>query len=221
MVISEKNKPKSRKSIRRTRQLKTSKKKYKCKICQNNEHRTKNCPRTLCTYCGQMKGHHTNLGNGSLCSNISIATKKVEPEVDMNEYCSKCQITGHALSRCPSIWRIYVPKKKNTIKDSTITPNIPMHTLFCYNCGNKGHYGDECPEEKHKEKMKYQSSAFSGKNLSDTLKNIYYNNLKNMDSSEYASINVRNKNRKMTNFFPPPYKNLRAAEFSNEVSLFD
>lgn len=221
MVILDNSKPKRRKNIRRAGLPKPSKKKYKCKICQNNEHRTKNCPRTLCTYCGQMKGHHTNLGGGSLCSNISIPTRKIEHEIDMDEFCSKCQISGHSLSRCPSIWRRYISKKRNTTNDNTAKPNIPMHTLFCYNCGNKGHYGDDCPEEKHQEKMKYQSSAFSGKNLSDTLKNIYYNNLKNMDSNEYASINIRNRNRKISNFFPPPYKNLRAPEFTDEVSLID
>ncbi|SMN19913.1 similar to Kazachstania africana KAFR_0L01140 hypothetical protein [Maudiozyma saulgeensis] len=197
--------------------IKTSKKHFKCKICQNNEHRTKNCPRTLCEHCGQMKAHHSNITSNSLCSNITVSTKKQEADIDESAFCVACESNGHAVDRCPSIWREYIRKQERSEK--LTKPTIPMHTLFCYNCGEKGHYGDDCLVDKHDEKMKYQRSAFSGRNLPISLKDIYYNNLKLMDNDVSSGQFLRQAHKKVGHFFPPPYKNLREPEFSEEFQL--
>ncbi|CAB4253996.1 similar to Kazachstania africana KAFR_0L01140 hypothetical protein [Maudiozyma barnettii] len=216
MAKLEKVRSKDRRKVIRINK-KSNKKHFKCKICQNNEHRTKNCPRTLCEHCGQMKAHHSNIGSNSLCSNLTVSTKRQEIDIDESEFCTTCQSYGHVIDRCPSIWRAYVTRPVPSENPSIST--IPMHTLFCYNCGEKGHYGDDCHIDKHTEKMKYQKSAFSGKNLPSVLEPIYYNNLNSIDNNVQSSLISKQTHKKVGHFFPPPYKNLREPEFSEEFQL--
>lgn len=194
---------------------KMKKKGTKCKICQKNDHRTKNCPRTLCEHCGQMKGHHTNIGINGPCSNILLAKKVEESEFNEDYHCKKCYQIGHISMKCPSIWRAYI--KKRALSKNFSKNVLPIHTIFCYYCGMRGHYGDDCPTNGKPKSMKYQRSAFSGKNLSKNLKAIYYNQLHNTNQNDESNLPTKYKRGGAGHFFPPPYKILRAPESLEEI----
>lgn len=195
----------------------TPKKNHKCKICQNNEHRTKNCPRTLCTHCGKMKGHHTNVGENILCSNISSFRKKDPIDVDVSLHCSNCKSIGHVAPKCPLIWRKYTPKVIDI--ESIPRETIAMHTVFCYNCGLKGHYGDDCPLYEKQGRQKVGHTAFSGKNLSPSLEHVYYERLQSSDINDKIILTKPYSKSSRSTFFKPPYKNLRPPEFTEDVQL--
>lgn len=210
-------KPTKAKIPKRRKTKSSPKKGHKCKICQNNEHRTKNCPRTLCTYCGKMKGHHTNVGENILCSNISSFLRKDIIEVDESQHCSNCKTTGHTDHRCPLIWRKYKPKDLESENIGRIP--IAMHTIFCYNCGLKGHYGDDCLLNEQQNRHKFTYTAFSGKNLSSAIEQIYYERLQSSNIDDKIIVSRPYSTGRRSTFFKPPYKNLRPPEFTEDVQL--
>jgi protein AIR1/2 len=49
------------------------------------------------------------------------------------------------------------------------------NNIYCYNCAEKGHYGDECTESRLSRTTVTDGSAFSGHNLPRQLRDAYFN----------------------------------------------
>ncbi|KAI0896608.1 hypothetical protein F4806DRAFT_465144 [Annulohypoxylon nitens] len=96
-----------------------------CKFCGGDEHSMFACPtRRRCSKCRQ-------LGHGA-----EVCNEKLRLAPEEQDQCAFCG-GEHSDELCTEIWRAYkaVPGQQKKVKD------IP---IFCYTCGNHGHYGPEC-----------------------------------------------------------------------------
>lgn len=96
--------------------------------------------------------------------------------------CTLCKSKKHSKERCPSIWRAYILVDDNEKAKPKV---LPFHTIYCYNCGGKGHFGDDCKEKRSSRVPNEDGSAFTGSNLSVELKQEYYRHMnRNSDENE-------------------------------------
>ncbi|CCF60722.1 hypothetical protein KAFR_0L01140 [Kazachstania africana CBS 2517] len=218
-IRSKKHGKRSKNSIKSERHIDNEEKKHKakCKICLSDTHRTKTCPRSLCKDCGMMRGRHVDFGKSKICNNVSVRhySSSIEDEMESVQ-CENCGQNGHKKNRCDKIWRKYLMKRKTEMSNEKM---IPLHTIFCYRCGSKGHYGDDCTKRQNNSPRVV--SAFSGKNLTRNLSEIYYSFIEEIKSSDLWNKDIDDINHLVKNeytrslrpskvsFYPPPYKNMR------------
>ncbi|KAF9462622.1 hypothetical protein BDZ94DRAFT_1194232 [Collybia nuda] len=144
-----------------------------CLTCgARNEHPTRSCPISkTCFSCG-MKGHIN-----STCPN----RRKGLNSSEMSKYddCGRCGSYSHQTNECPTLWRLY-EYFTDQDKDRTICIREERKHLnlgqggegyiandeWCYNCGNCGHWGDDCQDLPHNKDMPNEQSAFGIYNLS-------------------------------------------------------
>lgn len=202
----------------------------KCNNCSQRGHFKRDCPHVICTYCGSMDDHYSQHCSKAIkCSNCNESGhyRSQCPQKWKRVFCTLCNSKRHSRDRCPSIWRVYL------LKDDTKNNALPMHKLYCYNCGRKGHFGDDCVERRSSRVPNDDGSAFSGDNLSADLKRQYFRNVGKQRREEYSAARYndfnyddyefddalydepqvsQNKNwnnsrkRKQSNFHPPPYR---------------
>lgn len=130
---------------------------HKCGVV--GDHYELQCPTTMiCAKCGQ-RGHMV-----SACTNKS---KK-------REYCRHCDTFSHGDHNCPSIWRSYITKPQpNAAQDELLWKVSDLPVIYCYNCGDNSHYGDECHRQRSSRIPNINGSAFSGTNLPKHLRKLY------------------------------------------------
>lgn len=147
----------------------------KCNNCSQRGHLKRNCPHVICTYCGAMDDHYSQHCLKAIkCSNCSESGhyRSQCPHKWKRVFCTLCNSKRHSRDRCPSVWRVYI------LKDENAKRTLPMHAFYCYNCGGKGHMGDECDSRRSSRVPNEDGSAFSGDNLSAELKKDYFQNLR-------------------------------------------
>ncbi|KAF7433414.1 hypothetical protein PC9H_005366 [Pleurotus ostreatus] len=120
----------------------------------------------VCRNCG---GNH----NASGCKVIIDCPNRG----DYQNYCNRCGRSSHKSNDCPTLWRMYDYVSEGTreqimqFRESCRDLNIGeggegyiVNDLWCYNCGETGHWGDDCdlrgPEQNE------EPSAFSEYNTS-------------------------------------------------------
>ncbi|KAG7666084.1 uncharacterized protein J8A68_000340 [[Candida] subhashii] len=131
---------------------------HKCGIV--GDHYETHCPTTLiCARCGE-KGH--------IAINCSSKVKK-------RSYCRNCDTFTHGDENCPSIWRSYLTKRETDNDENNECSALPV--IYCYNCGDNEHYGDECPKYRTS-RIPNVGSAFSGSNLPRKFRPLYFSRLK-------------------------------------------
>ncbi|CCD22464.1 TRAMP complex RNA-binding subunit NDAI_0A03070 [Naumovozyma dairenensis CBS 421] len=161
-------------------------------------------------------------------------------KVKYKSHCLAKKSRKHRLKskKCSCIWRTYLLKTPSDGNNISIRLEgripLPLHSIFCYRCGRKGHYGDDCEKRSSCADGTDFGSAFSGKNLRHNLKKQYYRSLKrsrkdtildsnpsddvilakNTKSQIYKdliknrnSTTVTSKRHIILNFYPPPYNN--------------
>ncbi|AQZ10199.1 AIR1 (YIL079C) and AIR2 (YDL175C) [Zygosaccharomyces parabailii] len=146
----------------------------KCNNCSQRGHLKRNCPHVICSYCGAMDDHYSQHCLKAIkCSNCNESGhyRSQCPQKWKRVFCTLCNSKRHSRDRCPSVWRVYL------LKDESNKRMLPMHAFFCYNCGGKGHMGDECDARRSSRVPNDDGSAFSGDNLSLPLKREYFQNL--------------------------------------------
>ncbi|KAJ3788413.1 hypothetical protein GGU11DRAFT_753523 [Lentinula aff. detonsa] len=138
-----------------------------CLTCGvRNEHTTHSCPISkVCFACG-MKGHLS----GSCPNRGKLA----------NAYddCDRCGSSSHATNECPTHWRIYHyvtdAARINTMEVRQAKKTRPLgqggegyiaEDSWCYNCGERGHWGDDCEITQHVYDIPDGNSAFGHTNL--------------------------------------------------------
>ena len=118
----------------------------RCLVCGKAGHTSEYCKTLTCATCGVYKEHFTQncprtrkcekcseRGHGSATCPYKIprlTTSKLE--------CDLCQRIGHIEDECELLWRT---------SGRTWESDLPTFTirLYCYECGNSGHLGNECP----------------------------------------------------------------------------
>lgn len=118
--------------------------------------------------------------------------------------CPECHNSLHTSLKCPKIWRRYVLKEKKRITHKMV---LPIHTIYCYRCGAKGHYGDDCDMYTESKHLTTEGSAFSGQNLERPLSDMYYNIIQKQreDAGSVKNNNIPHRKLKIFPFYPPPY----------------
>lgn len=179
-----------------------------CSNCHRRGHRRAQCKVVVCHACGKVDDHYeTQCPNSMVCSNCGEKGhfRNNCPSKRKVTYCVICDSRNHTSDRCPSIWRSYVLKK--------VDPNskiaYPSSKIFCYNCSAKGHYGDDCNQQRISKTPNINGSAFSGENLPKALISQYRNV---QDRDAQYQLSHENRKRKFDetrstnyNYAPPPY----------------
>ncbi|CCC70426.1 hypothetical protein NCAS_0E03560 [Naumovozyma castellii] len=140
--------------------------------------------------------------------------------------CRLCKKKTHPSNMCSGIWRTYI------LTNDARKRLLPLHKVFCFKCGRKGHFGDDCNDRKVSKIPKFEESAFSGNNLCDILKkeyfdllelqerdrllesvtdigknNLSYKKLLNDRISKRHRESSKTRRRKVSNFYRPTYQN--------------
>ncbi|KAL3232912.1 zinc finger protein [Nakaseomyces bracarensis] len=190
----------------------------KCSNCSEKGHMKRDCPHVICSYCGIMDDHYSQqcptTMRCALC-NESGHYRMHCPNKWKKLNCTICNSPKHNRDRCPSVWRVYLLKND----DGMSKKNLPMHLIYCYNCGEKGHYGDECDKNRSSRVPNDDGSAFSGKNLTSELRSQYFYNLKKQRSVEEENPSVYDNLRSMPNrqmAQPIITQNVYGSRFSNK-----
>lgn len=144
---------------------------FLCRNCHEPGHRALQCKTVICVSCGQRNDHYTEQCPKSItCTNCgekghyrSACTKQQK-----RSFCIMCESNRHNSDRCPSIWRSYLASK------GLQKLVYPFRFIYCYNCAEKGHYGDDCPQRRSLRVPNIDGSAFSGDNLPKGLRNQYF-----------------------------------------------
>lgn len=115
-----------------------------CLTCAQYGHKTAACPETTCKYC---HGDHfkyecltrqrcikcKQLGHpkGSCPEKLAVAPGEAAMQ------CAVCEFHDHTEKNCSELWQTYRPQSGNVKK----VRSLPV---FCYCCGNEGHFGGDC-----------------------------------------------------------------------------
>ncbi|SAL99346.1 hypothetical protein [Absidia glauca] len=134
--------------------FKPSRKPIVCNTCGNPGHMRYQCD--LCADCG-MKRHATSYCPGleycRRCKERGHLSSECENPI-CRDSCRHCGDYIHASQCCPSLVHVYTGE---------VSPQKAVKR-FCYNCGGKGHFGDECPTLSTR--LQAQLSVFSARHLS-------------------------------------------------------
>lgn len=145
----------------------------KCKKCGKTGHLARACSLIVCDSCGEKNDHLSrNCPKSKRCSRCGqighLRSDCKEKAVPI--YCHRCKLRTHTEETCPQIWRNYLVSKKKTAQYPS--------TVSCYNCGEDGHYGDDCKEAKVHQLKYVEPSSFSGKIFSGKHRTKYESALK-------------------------------------------
>ncbi|KAJ7335264.1 hypothetical protein JRQ81_013205 [Phrynocephalus forsythii] len=144
----------NRVSFRHNNRYYTPDKNVTCRNCDKQGHLSKNCPVPKkippCCLCAQ-RGHLQNSCPARFCLNCCLPghySRECLERMYWKKHCNRCDMRGHYADACPEIWRQYhLTTKPGPLKKAT-SCNDQSPLAYCYNCGQKGHYGYECTKKR-------------------------------------------------------------------------
>ncbi|TFK43553.1 hypothetical protein BDQ12DRAFT_731560 [Crucibulum laeve] len=161
-----------------------------CKNCgAEGEHKTSECPVLICLTCGARNEHLTRSCpiskvcftcgmKGHINANCPNRRKGHAFNSDRYHDCDRCGSTVHKTNECPTWWRLYeymadeervitisTRKSKRKLKLGEGGEGYIADDEWCYNCGNSGHWGDDCHEAPARYDFPDEPSAFSSHNV--------------------------------------------------------
>ena len=125
-----------------------------CLVCGKAGHMSDYCDALTCATCGNHKDHFTrNCPSTRKCEKCcerghsrSNCPYKVPRLTTSKLECDLCQRIGHTEDDCELLWRT---------SGRTWESDVPSYSLrlYCYECGNAGHLGNECPSRHPRKPM--------------------------------------------------------------------
>ena len=186
----------------------------RCTICAKPGHVKKYCPSATCALCGEFSTHFAHsCPKNPRCSrcrgrhDISACILKLKPD-NLRLTCEWCQEDGHEEGDCELRWRSSGP-----IWKSPLPPlSVPR---YCYECGQAGHLGNDCPHRRPGKPM--GSSMWSESGLPNPVQSI-----KNIVPGQMPPPRPRQKG-------PPPnkrnkfdkHKKARTGSINDPIDLDD
>lgn len=169
-----------------------------CGNCHRRGHIRLKCKTVVCHKCGVVGDHYeTQCPTTMICSRCGLkghiavnCTNKVKKK----QYCKACDSFSHGDDTCPTIWRSYITLPTSIEEqNSTVLPII-----YCYNCGDNTHYGDECSQMRSSRVPNSCGSAFTGDNLPRHLRDLYFRRIKESKRNHHSDFKSYNG--------PPPIR---------------
>ncbi|KIK68179.1 hypothetical protein GYMLUDRAFT_37018 [Collybiopsis luxurians FD-317 M1] len=157
-----------------------------CKKCgAKGEHKTSACPVIICLTCGVRNEHSTNsCPISKVCfacgmkGHLNATCPNRGKLANTYNDCERCGSMIHTTSECPTHWRIYTyasdADRVRTLEIRKSKKAIPLgqggegyiaEDIWCYNCGESGHWGDDCEVMPHVHDIPDGFSAFGNNNL--------------------------------------------------------
>ncbi|MCJ1290875.1 hypothetical protein MMC34_002417 [Xylographa carneopallida] len=126
----------------------------RCLVCTQEGHTISSCPALVCRTCHKYKDHFTHAcPQTRRCQKCREAGHDQEhcpyklPRLVVSKIqCDLCQLFGHVESDCELRWR------SSGLPSSF---NVALHTvaLHCFECGQSGHLGNDCPTRNPRKQM--------------------------------------------------------------------
>lgn len=155
-----------------------------CDNCHKRGHVRSKCKAVICHKCGVEGDHYESQCPTTVvcarCGERGHIAGACKSKHRKKQYCQACDSFNHGEENCPSIWRSYLTQ-------SVLRRQLPAS--YCYNCGEKNHYGDECMAPRTSRIPNGSGSAFSGLNLPRELRPAYFGNSSNSSSKNYSANN--------------------------------
>lgn len=192
-----------------------------CANCHKRGHIRAKCKTVVCHKCGVVGDHYeTQCPTTMICSRCGLkghVAIKCTNKIKKRQYCKHCDTFSHGDDSCPSIWRSYLTlPTPNSDDDSDRYESTTLPIIYCYNCGDDEHYGDECPEPRTSRIPCINGSAFSGTNLPRNLRSLYFDRMghksgfraqKKQEKPSYNITNNNNNNYSKNNYKTGPNRN--------------
>lgn len=115
-----------------------------CVECASTSHDSSQCPLHTCRWCKVVADHPSyacpTRRRCTQCRQLghddeSCTEKLALPRDQMT--CAICDSSDHLEETCVELWRTYKP-------DPLTTSKVKALPIYCYCCGNAGHYGADC-----------------------------------------------------------------------------
>ncbi|KDQ64478.1 hypothetical protein JAAARDRAFT_64329 [Jaapia argillacea MUCL 33604] len=191
-----------------------------CKHCgAEGEHKTKECPVQICLTCGARDEHSTrscpisktcySCGMKGHLNRTCPNRQSLRHNGDVGNYddCDRCGSSRHNTNECPTFWRIY-DYVADQDRDAILTLRRTKRKLgignggegyiatdeWCYNCGECGHWGDDCHMLPHPYDCPKEPSAFSSHN---TMSGPFFDTSQDASSSRREPRDWESNNNKL------------------------
>ena len=134
----------------------------RCLVCTNVGHMAAGCPKLACANCGKFNDHFP-----PFCPTIKKCPRCREPghneaqcksklKLSNSEtVCDLCSRSGHVEDNCELVWRT------SGLPGYIRLANSRLKYVFCYECGKRSHFGNDCPTRRPRKPMGTSTWTFN------------------------------------------------------------